>query len=121
MFGKRKKMTGVTASAVSLLLAALFLFAACSDVQGNADETTETAAVSQVSAETTASLYDEDGYLLDKLPEKLDLGGIEVHTLYDNLVQMPDFFVECENFILYRFDTLKLTVGISVGTEDSFK
>ena len=97
MFGKMKKKTFVPVSAVSLLLAALFLFAACSDVQGNADETTETAAVSQVSAETTASLYDENGYLLDKLPEKLDFGGVEIVTLYDNLVQMPDFFVDAEN------------------------
>ena len=92
MFGKRKKMTGVTASAVSLLLAALFLFAACSDVQGNADETTETAAVSQVSAETTASLYDENGYLLDKLPEKLDFGGVEIVTLY--VLRFPE---SCEH------------------------
>ena len=92
---KRRMPVGLTVFA--LLLASLIILASCSDVQGNTAETTEAATAAVAAEETTASIYDEDGYIRDKLPEKLDLGGIEVHTLYDNLVQMPDFFVECEN------------------------
>ena len=97
MIKENQRSIPVGMTLITLLLASLIILASCSEISENISETFPDSTAAAASAETTASIYDEYGYIRDKLPEKLDLGGIEVLTLYDNLVQMPDFFVECEN------------------------
>lgn len=79
------------------LLAALVLLplAACS-TPGNDPADTTSAAATDAPEQTEKPTTDENGYLLDTLPEKLDFGK-DVTVLWDKGTQMPDFFVEGEN------------------------
>ena len=87
---------------ISLLLASLMILAllvGCAETNDPAAETTlapaETAAPgeSQV-AETTESIYDENGYLKSSLPDELDFGGETITVLWWTDVENPEFFVE---------------------------
>jgi len=62
-------------------------------------ENTDTTAASGVSSaeETTKSIYDKNGYLLDKLPETLNYGNKKVTVLYWQDAENPEFFVDGEN------------------------
>ncbi|MCQ2428336.1 MAG: hypothetical protein MJ137_08080, partial [Clostridia bacterium] len=75
--------------------------------------------------ETTKSIYDKDGYLLDKLPDTLNFGGKKVTMLYWKDVENPEFFVDDVNgsivndAIFDRNATVEKRLGISydfVGT-----
>ncbi len=82
---------------ISLLFALLMILplaAAC----GNPDtpENTQpgdTSASADTAEVTEKSLYDEDGYRLDSLPEKLDF-GTDITTLMWNDYSMKEFYVE---------------------------
>ena len=78
------------------LLICLCGLAACA-TEPETEETTPDTTVAAVEESTTASLYDEEGYLLDSLPDSLDFNKTEIWMLYDELVTMPEYFVESEN------------------------
>ena len=90
-----------TARYISLILASLMilaLLAGCAETTDPNAETTlapaETAAPGVADAETTESLYDENGYLKSDLPEELDFGGETITVLWWTDVENPEFFVE---------------------------
>ena len=87
---------------ISLLLASLMILAllvGCAETNDPSAETTlapaETAAPGDSqAAETTESLYDENGYLKSSLPDELDFGGEAITVLWWTDVENPEFFVE---------------------------
>lgn len=83
---------------VCLLLALLMLLplAACSKPGEDSSNTSDAAATSGAPEQTENKTTDEEGYLLDTLPEKLNFGK-EITVLWDTGTQMPDFFVEEES------------------------
>ena len=90
-----------TARYISLILASLMilaLLAGCAETTDPNAETTlapaETAAPGVADAETTESLYDENGYLKSSLPEELDFGGETITVLWWSDIERPEFFVE---------------------------
>ena len=90
-----------TARYISLILASLMILAllvGCAETTDPNAETTlapaETAAPGVVDAETTESLYDENGYLKSSLPEELDFGGETITVLWWSDIERPEFFVE---------------------------
>ncbi|MCQ2427616.1 MAG: hypothetical protein MJ137_04350 [Clostridia bacterium] len=90
-----------TVKALSLFMALLMLlgaFAACaSPDKGNPDKTDAPVSSGAAGETTVASTADVNGYIKDDLPEKLNFGGDEIWYLYDDKVQMKEFFVEEEN------------------------
>jgi len=90
------KTTRVIAFLMACLMLAVSFVACAKDPGTGEDVTTPAASVDTGNVETEASTIDENGYLLDELP-KLDFGGAEVWYLYDDMVQMAEFFVESEN------------------------
>ena len=90
-----------TARYISLILASIMILAllvGCAETTDPNVETTlapaETAAPGVVDAETTESLYDENGYLKSSLPEELDFGGETITVLWWSDIERPEFFVE---------------------------
>ena len=84
----------------ALLLSALFIIGAlagCADKKGGEDTTAQAGtADSTPVAETTESLYDENGYLKDSLPEKLDF-GTDINLFIWSDHTMTEFYVEENN------------------------
>lgn len=62
-----------------------------------ADTNATTNAPEATEAETTESLYDEEGFLKSSLPDELDFGGETVTILWWNDVEQPEFYVEQTN------------------------
>lgn len=60
------------------LITIVFILTACTEGEKNPGETTAAAGI-ETEAETTANIYDENGYLLDDLPDTLDYGGKDFH------------------------------------------
>ncbi|MBO4322089.1 MAG: hypothetical protein J5919_03735 [Clostridia bacterium] len=81
----------------ALLLSALFIIGAlagCADKKGGEDTTAQAGtADSTPVAETTESLYDENGYLKDSLPDKLNF-DTTITTLMWSDYTMTEFFVD---------------------------
>jgi len=92
-----------TIKLISLALALVMLFAsfvACADTGKENPVTTENATTNAPAgsdAETTADLYDENGYLKSNLPDELDFGGETITVLWWNDVERPEFYVEDTN------------------------
>ena len=86
---------------IALALVAIMMlasFAACAETADPGAETTAASvtegAGNDVVAETTESLYDDNGYLKSSLPDELDFGGETVTVLWWNDVERPEFYVE---------------------------
>ena len=89
---------------IALALVAIMMigaFAACAETADPGADTTAPAATegagNDVVAETTESLYDDNGYLKSSLPDELDFGGETVTVLWWNDVERPEFYVEEQN------------------------
>jgi len=88
---KNNRIAKLTALFLAVLTIAA-LFAACADTT-KPETTTDIAATTPApEEETTASIYDENGYLLDKLPAKMNIGG-EIAILYWEDVENVEFNV----------------------------
>ncbi|MBO4791728.1 MAG: hypothetical protein J5592_05540 [Clostridia bacterium] len=88
-----KNRSSHAVSLLTLLLALLMLSASavsCADTGTGSDDTSAQATAALTEASETSSIYDTDGYLLDKLPEKMSL-GTDIALLYWSDVENPEF------------------------------
>ena len=88
-----KNRSSHAVSLLTLLLALLMLSASavsCADTGTGSDDTSAQATAALTEAPETSSIYDTDGYLLDKLPEKMSL-GTDIALLYWSDVENPEF------------------------------
>ncbi|MCQ2427467.1 MAG: hypothetical protein MJ137_03550 [Clostridia bacterium] len=116
---KKNFFIRIAAGFLALLMLAAALVA-CADKPGEGENTTAAQAGSESKPnETTASIYDENGYLLDKLPEKMNLGG-DISLLYWSDVENTEFEVLettgdlVENAIFKRDLNVQDRLGVTI-------
>jgi len=105
------KISRIAAFLMSLLLVLTSLIA-CGN-PGGGDETTPAPAASDTNpaAETTSSLYDEEGYLKDDLPDGLNF-DTTITTLMWSDYTMTEFYVEENNGNIIDSAIFKRNAGI---------
>ena len=92
------KLAKITALFLAALMCAAMI-AACADGAGTDGTTASSVAPSPDASNSITDRpanVDEEGYLLDSLPE-LDFGDTDVWMLYDTKFSMPEYFVDSES------------------------
>ena len=92
------KLAKITALFLAVLMCAAMI-AACANGSVTDGTTASSAAPSPDASDSITDRpanVDEEGYLLDSLPE-LDFGDTDVWMLYDTKFSMPEYFVESES------------------------
>ena len=80
---------------IALTLALLMLVALISCAGGDDESiTTTTKSGDTTTPEETSSMYDKNGYILDRLPERLDFKGETIKIFYWSDRHIQEFFSE---------------------------
>ena len=105
---------------ISIILSVLMLaaiFTGCRENGGNGgDVTTTSPADSTTATPETQRTHDDNGYLLDSLPDGLNFGGEKLTFLYWNDAPFADFEAETsDDKILNAINTRNMTVSDRLG------